>query len=184
MKKLLGALSMISLLLCLGCAKGLPMKPSGPEDTLVVGRIKLEAVGFKNESDIPTVNGLHESGLALAFENVTSEEPLVIVSKSGGLFCANGLQPGMYGLVKLTIKVSGGRGYATMSTSFKRAPVIFPIEPAKVTNLGCLTWVADDRSGESYIRQEYAPAILHDFVAEKFPESAWLAREWLEVDIK
>lgn len=183
MKKLLAMLSIISLLLCLGCTKDLPLEPTGPDDTLVVGRIKLEATGFKSEPDMPSVNGVHESGIELTFEDTASEEPLVMTSKSGGLFFAKGLQPGMYRLAKLFIKISGKYGYVTMGTSFRQSQVIFPIEPAKVTNLGCLTWVADDISGGSQIRQEYAPGILHDFVLDKYPESAWLAREWLDVDI-
>lgn len=177
-------LPLVALLLCAGCAKRLSMEPASPEDTLVVGRIMLEASGLEEHNGIPTLNGLHENNIELTFRYIPNDETFTVVSKYGGLFYKSSLQPGTYGLVKLSLKVSGENGYATVYRSFKWPPFVFTIEPGKVTNLGCLSWHEGDDDGGPSVRQDYAPGILREYLAEKFPDSAWLARECIEVEVK
>lgn len=166
-----------SILLCFGCSKRLPFEPTGPEDAMLIGRIRIEASGIKNEVNMPTLNVKREAGIGLTFHHREKDQQHHVASKSGGIFYKTRLEPGTYSLAKLEIKATSDYGYRTMWVTLNLPP--FQVEAGKVVNLGALLWTVDGTS--SRIRQEAPPEALRDFLASQFPESAWLSREWVDV---
>ncbi|MGE5550036.1 MAG: hypothetical protein ACM3ZC_05830 [Bacteroidota bacterium] len=180
MRRILATLLVLSILLCVGCTRRLSMDPTGPEDTLVVGRIRFEARGFEDRSDYPSLNGLHESNMTLTFESAGAGTKCVMSSRAGGVFYKNHLEPGMYRLVKLSAKVTEGRAWIALNVTFKTTRFIFPVEAGKVTNLGGIYMTIDDKGGND-IFQEAAPDVFRNYLTANFPESEWYAREWIDM---
>jgi hypothetical protein len=62
-----------------------------------------------------------------------------------------------------------------------RAKRIYEIEPGKVNNLGYFHWVANMQSRSHRILSNKEYAETRQAFAERYPESLWNGKEWVQI---
>ncbi|TCL76791.1 hypothetical protein EDC14_100171 [Hydrogenispora ethanolica] len=155
--------------------------PSKPGDSLLIGRLTLQAEGWADTSTGTTVNGTQKVSVFMNLRNEATQKLYHVQTEPHGFFGVRNPEPGLYVIEKLSFKATGSSGWSQL-TSKARIPLPpFEIAPGKVTNLGSLCWIANKTTEDYRFIRDGAPEELRRLFAETFPKSGWLQREWLNV---
>ncbi|NLY88944.1 MAG: hypothetical protein GX085_04910 [Firmicutes bacterium] len=175
-----GRVTAIALLLAAvflaGCAK-IP-EPDGPDDSLLIGVINLEARGYREKSDM-RIDGEHSRNITITFCDVITGKEYKVKTGEAGLFWSNEIPTGNYYLKTLHFELERDNYKYWIRRGFSSATL--PVRPGRVTNLGALLWYSDAEKEEERIRQVKTPEQLRNELQRKFPESAWYEREWISI---
>jgi hypothetical protein len=181
MKNLGKLLVLFVLLLSLAGCAAIP-NPSKPTDSLLVGRMTLEAKGADSFSGT-SVNGNQKSGINITLLNSDTQKEYKLITHMGFFYLLNP-DPGKYIISKLSFESdSAGGSWANVWWSPRyRLPFIL-VDSGKVINLGSLQWTFE-KYGNSFfstIKIEGTPEELKTMFTENYPKSLWLDREWVNI---
>ena len=104
--------------------------------TLVIGKIKVDASGFKSDSDYGNINGSYTGGAEVTVRDVIHGKEIVIHPDKQGFFYTTKLTAhGTYYISKVSITVNGNKGTRTMWFDFPPQTTFIPYEEA-IVNIG------------------------------------------------
>jgi hypothetical protein len=106
-----------------------------------------------------------------------------------GYFCIFNPEPGSYNITQMQYKIEAGAGWIQISDK-SEIPLHIKVEPAEVINMGFLHWIAinvvDKENSNRFLSKlqlDDHPEQLKTEFAERFPNSLWLQRKWVDIDI-
>lgn len=170
---------LLMALLFAGCEK-VP-EPEGPDDSLLIGAITLEAMGYKETSNM-RIDGEHRRNITITFANLMTGQEYELKTREGGLFWNNKIPAGNYYIKRYAFRLeTDGHIYTLHGTLSDR--VTLPVRPGRVTNLGAILWYSDAGNEVYQLRQTKTPEQFRDELQKLFPESAWFQREWISVKL-
>lgn len=180
MKRTLPVIFGLTIALVLtGCAK--IAEPDGPDDSLLIGAITLEAKGFKEKSDM-RIDGEHSRNITITLRNLETEEDYLVKVVGSGLFWSNKIPKGVYYIRGYSFVLERDNFKYTLNSG-PPFLVTLAIEPGKVTNLGALLWYTDDLRDENELKQVKNPEEFRKMLLTEFPDSAWHKREWISISL-
>jgi hypothetical protein len=149
-------------------------EPKNDEATLLIGQIM--SAGKISDYRYYNLNGINKSGIEITIENKETKNVEVLKSNFDGIFYSTTLLPGEYAIKKFFI--DKGASYFTLLNSLND----FTLTKGKVNNLGIINWELNfNESSRRYLNKEYSE--LQKLFLSKYPESAWLRKEWIAVDV-
>lgn len=162
---------------------GCQFEPKDQNDSLIIGKIDLMMIGFDSSEKLlkQRVNGKHTGAIKITFSNEDIRKNYYVMTDRQGFFHIYNPQPGTYNITKMEFKVDAGSGWTQITDSSERLLHI-KVEPAKVVNLGNMQWIAisvDSRHFNSSLQLDPNPEQLKELFAEKFPDSLWMERTWV-----
>ncbi len=170
-------------------------EPAGGVETLVIGRVLLENQHYKAGS-VPI--GKFKRNVKLEFEDVDTGKKLTArgVDARGFFFLHNPASSRLR-LVRFSFhsavsqveyhpkpgkkKKSVWEDKGATIAMLPRAKRIYEIEPGKVNNLGYFHWVANMQSRSHRILSNKEYAETRQAFAERYPESLWNGKEWVQI---
>lgn len=194
--KLNGTLAVTGLLLAASCVTTtFTREPAGENETLVVGRILFECQLTRTGS-IPI--GKYRYGVKLEFEDVETRRILKLQTvDTKGFFCLHNPQGNQLRLIRLAYSQGlaqvdrhkksstkqflkeASKGASTSMTP--QHPPTYRVQRGKVNNLGSILWTGDmsSRRHNYTFNREYDET--RKVFVERYPESLWIHREWVDV---
>ncbi|NLZ43408.1 MAG: hypothetical protein GX894_00960 [Clostridia bacterium] len=166
-------------LLFAGCEK-VP-EPEGPDDSLLIGAIMLEARGYKETANM-RIDGEHYRNITLTFSNAITGEEYELKTREAGLFWSNKIPAGNYYIKRYAFVLETDSHKYTLHGTLT-GKLTLPVRPGRVTNLGAILWYSDAENEVYQFRQAKTPEQFRDELQKEFPESAWHQREWISVKI-
>lgn len=162
---------------------GCKFEPKNQNDSLIIGKIDLKMVGFDSSEKLlnQRVNGKHTGAINITFSNENIRKNYYVMTDRQGFFYIYNPQPGTYNITKMQFKVDAGSGWTQITDSSERLLHI-KVEPTKVVNLGNMIWIAtsvDSRHFNSRLQLDPNPEQLKELFAQKFPDSLWMERTWV-----
>jgi len=152
-------------------------EPDESITTLLVGQIRLETYGIPIGYEL---KGPYTSPIQIYLENMSTGEIAKLESKgSEGFFSMINPSAKSYRIQKIYLKAFGENYYAEFEFIIS-SEVILNINEGKVNNLGLIEWKYD----YNYKRQ-YADNLNYEktkiWFEEKYPESVWNKKEWVNI---
>ena len=126
-------------LLFAGCEK-VP-EPEGPDDSLLIGAIMLEARGYKETANM-RIDGEHYRNITLTFSNAITGEEYELKTREAGLFWSNKIPAGNYYIKRYAFVLETDSHKYTLHGTLT-GKLTLPVRPGRVTNLGAILWYSD-----------------------------------------
>lgn len=168
----------IALLFILtGCAQPIFYEePEAAEETLLMGIATLKVL---HSTDMRAVGeGTHHWGITLYFRRTGSEDLIEVpCTDETGFFYIRNPEPGTYTITKMLFTDSRGSYVRFRIPSSSK----FEVVAGRINNLGEFKWISDLDKGETRSAYFLNQTETRNLFAKQFPQSKWLAREWVDV---
>jgi hypothetical protein len=129
-------LAILLILILSGCQS--ISGPKNSQSTLLVGKAIFKAVAV---TDNEPMNGVSTSDIHLYFEGGKNNTTFEAVTNNDGMFFLEGLEPGIYHLKKIQIKLMRGK-FSSFSTTLNHEKSI-EVGPGVISNVGIIDWFTD-----------------------------------------
>lgn len=180
MKK--GYFILIIIIVISSCTTVTNVEPVDHNNSLVIGHIT-----WDNE-----LNDKQRGNIILEFEDIITREIKEFTAKTkDGMFYFLASPNTEYELVKvhIMVKESGKDELVRYTSSLNKREqhAKFDVKPGKVFNLGYIDWnskITGTNTPNASITQVYVNTDIKDLFMEKYPKSAWILYDWIEVELK
>jgi hypothetical protein len=168
-------LYLLVCLLVVGCVT--LKEPDSENQTLVVGMMNFQGKGFGYGGQA-TVNGTTKMGIEISLQELTSKKIYTMVSQIDGLFYSAKIPQGIYGIIRIYLKIEDSSGWAYLEQPYDNTAYRIEIVNGKVNNLGLFNYsVEKGRSSSLNINQGYEQ--VRTLFRQKNGSSNWNQKEWI-----
>jgi hypothetical protein len=179
-----------------GYAKSAKLKePTGPESTLLMGRIQLIGSNFPRNS---AVNGVHTKGITIDLKDETNNFIYVTSRGDDGLFYVADPRFTHYRIVGLSIQLHESN--VTWDIRYPTNDAL-TIQQNSVNNLGDILWRIDyglsdttEYKSRGPSQTRFSARIMIEYkmnydevkiwFEETYPKSVWINKDWNEIQIR
>jgi hypothetical protein len=186
--------------LCIGsCASTTKVKdPTGPQSTLLIGRIKLNCSNFPPKFNI---DGENADGITVYFYHIPSEEFIEVRARGeDGVFHLINPAADQYIIAGFKYMRTSSNSRITLGQNTNPHTSAFEIRANAVNNLGDILWTEtyiassakehDQKGSHATLTSEQGYEYLgncdelESWYHETYPDSGWNEKTWVDVSIK
>ena len=186
---------LVGFLIICGCATTARItKPTSPDSTMLMGRIRVICAGFSNQW---FANGEHTNGVEVVLKDISSNKTLTIIARGAdGLFHL--VDPGSHRYTIIEFNLQTGDPQTTFKLTHTTSDS-FQIDENSVNNLGDIVWRCEyvsDISTEYGKSGSYTKVSVNSWLEykgnydevkswfeETYPKSVWNNKKWENAQI-